>query len=68
MKVSLKENKWIFKFNTDTIACAITKVNNIYTILFELNNQIVKINTPDLDKTFLSLEQSFNSKTISNYR
>ena len=68
MKVSSKKNKWIFKFDTVSITCGITRTNNIYTILFKLNNKIIKINTIDLDKTFLSLEKSFNSKTISNYR
>jgi len=68
MKISSRKNKWVFEFNTISIVCGITKVNNIYTILFELNNRIIKINTNDLDKTFLSLEKSFNSKTILKYR
>ena len=68
MKVSLKKNKWVFKFDSISIVCGITKTKNIYTILFELNNKIIKINTKDLDKTFLSLERSFNSNSISNYR
>lgn len=68
MKISSRKNKWVFEFNTISIVCGITKVNNIYTILFELNNRIIKINTNDLDKTFLSLEKSFNSNTILKYR
>ena len=68
MKVSSKNNKWVFEFDTISIVCGITKVNNMYTVLFELNNKIIKINTRDLDKTFLSLEKSFNSNTILNYR
>ena len=68
MKVSLKDNKWIFKFDTTTIICAINRVEGLYTILFELNNKLIKINTLDLDKTFLSLEHSFNSKIISKHR
>ncbi|MCS5422044.1 MULTISPECIES: hypothetical protein [Psychrilyobacter] len=68
MKVSSRKNKWVFEFDTISIVCGITKVNNIYTVLFELNDKIIKINTSDLDKTFLSLEESFNSNTISNYR
>lgn len=68
MKVSSKNNKWVFEFDTISIICGITKVNNMYTVLFELNNKIIKINTRDLDKTFLSLEKSFNSNTILNYR
>jgi len=68
MKVSSRKNKWVFEFDTISIVCGITKVNNIYTVLFELNDKIIKINTSDLDKTFLSLERSFNSNTISNYR
>lgn len=68
MKVSSRKNKWVFEFDTISIVCGITKVNNIYTVLFDLNDKIIKINTNDLDKTFLSLEKSFNSKAISNYR
>jgi len=68
MKISSRKNKWVFEFNTISIVCDITKVSNIYTILFELNNRIIKINTNDLDKTFLSLEKSFNSNTILKYR
>ena len=68
MKVSSRKNKWVFEFDTISIVCGITQVNNIYTVLFELNDKIIKINTSDLDKTFLSLERSFNSNTISNYR
>ncbi len=68
MKVSSRKNKWVFEFDTVSIVCGITKVNNTYTILFELNDKIIKINTSDLDKTFLSLERSFNSNTILNYR
>ena len=68
MKVSSRKNKWVFEFDTISIVCGITKVNNMYSILFELNDKIIKINTGDLDKTFLSLERSFNSNTTSNYR
>ena len=68
MKVSSRKNKWMFEFDTITIVCGITRVNNIYTVLFELNDKIIKINTSDLDKTFLSLERSFNSNIILNYR
>jgi len=68
MKVSSRKNKWVFEFDTISIICGITRVNNIYTILFELNEKIIKINTSDLDKTFLSLERSFNSNSILNYR
>lgn len=68
MKVSSRKNKWVFEFDTISIVCGITRVNNTYTILFELNDKIIKINTNDLDKTFLSLERSFNSNTILNYR
>ncbi|MCK5780750.1 MAG: hypothetical protein KAH04_06990 [Psychrilyobacter sp.] len=68
MKVSLKGNKWIFNFENITIDCGITKVEDLYTVLFELNSKIIKINTTDLDTTFLTLEKSFNSTAISNYR
>jgi len=68
MKVSSRKNKWVFEFDTISIVCGITRVNNTYTILFELNDKIIKINTRDLDKTFLSLERSFNSNSILNYR
>lgn len=68
MKVSSRKNKWVFEFDSISIVCGITKVNNMYSILFELNDKIIKINTGDLDKTFLSLERSFNSNTTSNYR
>lgn len=68
MKVSSRKNKWTFEFDSISIVCGITKVNNMYSILFELNDKIIKINTGDLDKTFLSLERSFNSNTTSNYR
>ena len=66
MKVSLKGDRWIFKFKTTTITCAITKVSDVYTVIFELNNKIVKINTFDLDKTFLSLEEAFNNELSQN--
>lgn len=65
MKVSSRKNKWIFEFDTVSIICGITKVNNMYAILFELNDKIIKINTSDLDKTFSTLERSFNSNAIS---
>ncbi|MEI6856997.1 hypothetical protein [Psychrilyobacter sp.] len=68
MKVSSRNNKWIFEFDTISIVCGITCINNVYTVLFELNDRIIKINTSDLDKTFLSLERSFNSNVILNYR
>ncbi|MGB6129743.1 MAG: hypothetical protein WBG30_13440 [Psychrilyobacter sp.] len=68
MKVSSRKNKWVFEFDTISIVCGITRINNIYTILFELNDKIIKINTRDLDKTFLSLERSLNSNSILNYR
>lgn len=68
MKVSSRKNKWVFEFDTISIVCGITRVNNTYTILFELNDKIIKINTRDLDKTFLSLERSLNSNSILNYR
>jgi hypothetical protein len=68
MKVSLKDNKWVFKFDTTTIICAITKIKGVYTVLFELDSKVIKITTQDLDKTFLSLEQSFNLTPISSYR
>jgi len=68
MKVSSRKNKWVFEFDSISIVCGITKVNNMYSILFELNDKIIKINTGDLDKTFLSLERSFNSNTTLNYR
>jgi len=68
MKISSRKNKWVFEFDRVSIVCGITKINNVYTVLFELNEKIIKINTNDLDKTFLSLEKSFNSNTISNYR
>ncbi|OQY41612.1 MAG: hypothetical protein B6227_04535 [Fusobacteriia bacterium 4572_74] len=68
MKVSSRNNKWVFEFDTISIICGITRVNNVYTILFELNDKIIKINTSNLDKTFLSLERSFNSNAILNYR
>ena len=68
MKVSLKGDNWIFKFDKTTISCKITDVNSVYTITFKINDQIVKINTLDLDQTFLSLENFFNSNPISSYR
>jgi hypothetical protein len=68
MKVSLKGNKWIFKFDTTTISCAITKIDEVFNITFQLNKQLINIKTTDLDKTFLSLEKTLNSKTISSYR
>ena len=45
MKVSLRKNKWVFEFDTISITCGITKVNSTYTVLFKLNDKIVKINT-----------------------
>ncbi len=68
MKVSLKNDKWIFKFNSVSISCSICKDNEFYNVTFILNNKMIKIVTKNLDKTFLSLEKYFNKKTNFNYR
>jgi hypothetical protein len=68
MKVSLKGDKWVVKFDCITLEFNIIRVGDLYSVIFHLNNKIIKINTTNLDETFLSLNRVFKNKVISNQR
>lgn len=67
MKIRIKKDKWIVSFDVMVLECDIEKVDDIFIIVFSLEDKKIRLRTQYLDETFKILEKIFNRRDRYKY-
>jgi hypothetical protein len=68
LKIKIKKDKWIVSFDVVVLECDIEKVDDIFIVVFLLENKKIRLKTQYLDETFKILEKIFNRRNQYQYR